>query len=122
MDIITEGVDAQNEAAGQMDLDVEMDQARNGGAIQGIWGIDLENAYGWMFRSQALKWARHRAPQHSGDGSYAVVRWRKSYLVPGRGCVEKLMDGTWWMARSSQRAASLCDEPGGSGGQRAGHG
>ena len=63
MGIITEGVDAQDEAEGQMDLDVEMGQARNGGAIHGILGIDLENAYGRMFRSRALKGTRHRAPR-----------------------------------------------------------
>ena len=49
------------------------------------------------------------SPQDSGDGSNAVVRWRQSHMVPGRCCVEKLMDGTRWMARSSLRAASLCD-------------
>ena len=72
MGIVTEGVDAQDEAAGQMDLDVEMDQARNGCAIQGILGIDLENAYGRMYRSQALKGARHRAPR---TAAMAATQW-----------------------------------------------
>ena len=102
-----------------MDLDVEMDQARNGGC--NTWNLGgLTYAYGRMFRRPSFERGEAPSPQDSGDGSNAVevlapIVYGAAKVLRGGAYGRNEVDG-------KELAASLCNQPGGNGGQHAGHG
>ena len=73
MDFDAEDETEQEEGARKEPLTQEAKLDHRHVAIDGILGIDLENAYGRMFRSVALEGAKHSAPRTAAT---AATRWR----------------------------------------------